>query len=368
MIMRAAVLVDAENVSGKQHVLDVHQFLQTTCVWYQASIQEFAVHGNIQTHQRWKHPDYLISYYQHSGGKNAADEQIHQHALTLTEQGVSLFYLVSNDKYLATVADQLEARGCSVFCLGTSLAARVLRRRADFFRLDERITLVRRGITTTDLLPQGATMTKSYYPSTATSSFEHLTLQERVEQALQMVYQSTILPDVYARFLSLLLELSVQNLCFQEQKGVWIIRNPAEATTLLKDIEQDPLLSLCITAEVRAQWDAISAFAKRCEYAYTCGREEGYRIVDRAPHIAITALLQAQTEKKGGDWEHQLFTELPDEQQRFFRHIDETERPIWLRWYGQGMEQGAREKRGGHLKAWTERPSDAHTNTDRLYN
>ncbi|HEU5379819.1 MAG TPA: NYN domain-containing protein [Ktedonobacteraceae bacterium] len=373
MRVLAAELIDGENIPPSW-ASAVHHLLEQE-IQRGVSIVARLLVGNEAVVQAWRA---ILSSHQfqirgHDGGKNAADEAIEAEALQLAGQGISRFYLVSNDGDFASLARRLRSQGCQVVGLGTESAARRWQTACDAFlvlRADssgEETTLATLAPPVLSLQSAASSASLQFRTShqrktpvlegdssgirkdqVETFQEDSMNIQEPSpkQEAFRLLYGSVQQPPGVTALLFLLLEQAVTLLAQPHSDLVGVQSLPCSVSDLVQTLmvgAQDPVISLILEedATLRTQWEATFAFACRCNDAWEQGRVAAQTTFRDFPQPHFHALHQAHLSHLLSAWRYDPYAAPPEAQRFYVGYQPEHEHAVLQRWFQQGYLSGA---------------------------
>ena len=343
MRILAAELIDGENISPKW-AGDLHHVLHNEAQHGVEFVIRLIV-GAPQALRAWGDSitTYQIQARTHAGGKNAADELLQQEALSLANQGVCRFYLATNDGGFAGTARRLCYKGCQVVGFGNAHAARRFKEACTVFSVlgsnptKLAATLLALTWPSQDCLPgrRGGSMSQQ-----ASTESTPITLQEM----FHMIYGSKSLPVSLSKVLSTLLQHTLTALCLTEQDSELVSKwSPDDDAEMFEACAHDPIIAFILGrhADLETQWQAVQAFAHRCNEAHEQGRAAARHAFPHFPRQCVTALHRQHLADLLLTWRYNPYDAPPKTQQAYPGYTPEAEHTTLLRWFRRGYLCGA---------------------------
>lgn len=344
MRVLAAELIDSENIPPSW-ASAVHHLLEQE-IQRGVSIVARLLVGNEAVVQAWRTilSSHQFQIREHDGGKNAADEAIEAEALQLAGQGISRFYLVSNDGDFASLARRLRSQGCQVVGLGTEFAARRWQTACDAFLV---LQADLSGVETVLATLAPPVLPLRLVASSAPLQGDSMNIQEPSpkQEAFRLLYGSLQQPPGVTALLFLLLEQVVTLLAQPRSDLVGVQSLPCSVSDLVQTLmvgAQDPVISLILEedATLRTQWEATFAFTCRCNDAWEQGRTTAQTAFRDFSQLHFHALHQAHLLHLLSVWRYDPYAAPPEAQHFYVGYQPEHEHAILQRWFQQGYLSG----------------------------
>ena len=355
---QAAVLIDCENIAAT-YADSLQCFLLTDLLQQHACVDVLDLFGNEIALRHWQAVDlaYPFQYHVNQEGRNAADRLMQEEALTLANRGVRFLYLVSNDGGFAPTMSKLRANGLRVISLGNTLSHKLKTASSGFHMLSKHENVAE---TTSTFSQKADNVQGEQFMNDTPKSQDPFAFgitdspsPESIQQALNLLYRRSTLPDYFPRLLNLFVEQTFRTLCLTEPESEMGCpsQSPSDAVEVLEAVEVDPLFQqvLLIGGGAQEQWRTVRTFAKRCDYAYMCGKEEAKIALGVYPQAFQTDLVNEHIKEKIARW-HLSFSDIPLNYRSFFTSplsVSEAEQVIMRRWYrcGFGITPNLEERR-----------------------
>lgn len=345
MNIRAAELIDGENISPKL-AGNVHAVIERE-IQRGVSLVTRILAGNQQTLETWSVAFRSLPFEckTHAGGKNAADSLLKVEAMRLAREGVSRFYVLSNDRDFAALAQLLQSWGCQVIGFGTLHAAAKWQCACDLF--------LQVGVDPTTAATQIAALTHPIggFMSFFTKELNIYVSHEQKLEALKLFYNDEQEPSSLSSVLDRLLEHTLAALCLQDQDlemaGEW---SAQEDAAMLAAGVRDPLLRFLLEQDptVKQHWETVQAFASRCGEAYEQGQAAAQKAFPSFPHHRFHALHQNHLAALLSTWQYNTYNGSIESQKVYPGYTLETEQVVLRSWFRRGYFAGATQRGLNH--------------------